>query len=175
MDQHILRPADRSQQKKRAMPKSEDAPAKLAKTRAGDGGRRIRLPTGLDALEALIPEIEGFAAEHGLDASAAFALNVALDELVNNVVSYGLRDGEGHFLEVRMRVAGGRLEVEVEDDGVAFDPFERAAPDTDLPLEERSIGGLGIEIVRQLMDEARYERQGNRNLVTLRRSLGERD
>ncbi|HUP23648.1 MAG TPA: ATP-binding protein [Thermoanaerobaculia bacterium] len=157
------------------MPKSEDAPAKPAKTRVGDGGRRIRLPTGLDALEALIPEIEGFSAEHGLDASAAFALNVALDELVNNVVSYGLRGGEGHFLEVRMRVAGGRLEVEVEDDGVAFDPFERAAPDTDLPLEERSIGGLGIEIVRQLMDEARYERQGNRNLVTLRRSLGERE
>lgn len=153
---------------------SDDAAAEPAGTLATPGERRIRLPTGLEALEALIPEVESFCADHGLDASAAFALNVALDELVNNVVSYGLADGGDHFLEVRLRVDGDQLQVEIEDDGLAFDPFDRPAPDTDLPLEERPIGGLGIEIVRQLMDEARYERLGDRNLVTLRRSLGER-
>jgi anti-sigma regulatory factor (Ser/Thr protein kinase) len=153
---------------------SDDAPADAAGALPTPGELRVRLPTGLEALEALIPEVEAFCADRGLDASAAFALNVALDELVNNVVSYGLADGGEHFLEVRLRVADDQLTVEVEDDGVAFDPFDRPAPDTELPLEERPIGGLGIEIVRQLMDEARYERLGERNLVTLRRALGER-
>lgn len=153
---------------------SDDASAPPATAPAEPGERRIRLPAGLDALESLIPEVESFCADQGLDASAAFALNVALDELVNNVVSYGLGGAGEHFLEVRLRVADAQLTVEVEDDGKAFDPFDRPPPDTDLPLEERAIGGLGIEIVRQLMDEARYERRGDRNLVTLKRSLGER-
>ena len=122
-----------------------------------------------------VPQVEGFCADQGLDASAAFALNVALDELVNNVVSYGMAEApEEAFLEVRLRVADGQLTVEIEDEGLAFDPFDRPPPDTDLPLEERPIGGLGIEIVRQLMDEATYQRLGERNLVTLRRTLGER-
>lgn len=154
------------------MPKRDDAPADPQRNPAISGERRIRLPSGLAALEALVPEIESFCAEQSLDASAAFALNVALDELVNNVVNYGLASEGDPFLEVRLRVADGQLWVEIEDDGVAFDPFDRPPPDTELPLEDRPIGGLGIEIVRQLMDEARYERQGERNLVTLRRSLG---
>jgi anti-sigma regulatory factor (Ser/Thr protein kinase) len=153
---------------------SDDDDAPRARAPAEPGERRIRLPAGLEALETLIPEVETFCADQRLDASAAFALNVALDELVNNVVSYGMGSASDHFLEVRLRVAGDQLTVEVEDDGVAFDPFDRPPPDTDLPLDERPIGGLGIEIVRQLMDEARYERHGERNLVTLRRSLGER-
>jgi anti-sigma regulatory factor (Ser/Thr protein kinase) len=153
------------------MPKRDDAHVDPQRNPATPGERRIRLPSGLAALETLVPEIESFCADQSLDASSAFALNVALDELVNNVVNYGLASGGEHFLEVRLRVADGQLWVEIEDDGVAFDPFDRPPPDTDLPLEERPIGGLGIEIVRQLMDEARYERQGDRNLVKLRRSL----
>ena len=154
------------------MTQSDDAQAEHPGLASSPGELRIRLPTGAEALETLVPEVETFCADRGLDASAAFALNVALDELVNNVVNYGLATPGDHFLEVRLRVADAQLTVEIEDDGIAFDPFDRPPPDTELPLEERPIGGLGIEIVRQLMDEARYQRVGDRNLVILKRSLG---
>ena len=63
--------------------------------------------------------------------------------------------------------SGGGLRLEIEDDGPRFDPFAVADPETDLSLEERPIGGLGLLLVRTLAAEGRYERRGERNRVVL--------
>jgi anti-sigma regulatory factor (Ser/Thr protein kinase) len=65
----------------------------------------------------------------------------------------------------------GVLRVEIVDEAAAFDPLARPAPDTDQALEERPIGGLGIHIVKQLMDDVRYRREGGKNVLTLTKRL----
>jgi anti-sigma regulatory factor (Ser/Thr protein kinase) len=67
----------------------------------------------------------------------------------------------------------GRLTVTLTDDGPPFDPFGRAAPDTTLSVEERPIGGLGLHLVRELMDKVSYERRDGYNVVVLVKELAE--
>lgn len=106
-----------------------------------------------------------FAEQHALPASVRRSVQIALDELLTNTIDYGLVGG-GHAI-VELEAAGDRVTLRLTDDGRPFDPFARAAPDTSLPLEERRIGGLGIHLVRGLMDEVSYQRREGRNVVVL--------
>jgi len=118
--------------------------------------------------------LDDFSSAHGLDRNDTWPFHVALDELLSNVVKYGQGpDGEGARIEVRLRLQGEALEMVVLDDGPAFDPLGAAAPDTVASLDERPIGGLGIEIVRRLMDNIEYARlDDGHNCLTMRRRLG---
>ena len=104
-----------------------------------------------------------FAEQHALPASVRRSLQIALDELLTNTIDYGV---VGQAI-VELEAAGDRVTLRLTDDGRPFDPFARAAPDTSLPLEERHIGGLGIHLVRSLMDEVSYQRREGRNVVVL--------
>ena len=120
--------------------------------------------------------VEGFAAfaeAHALPAPVRRSIQVALDELVYNPIVYGfLKDGNGQG-EGRVEVAleGDRVRVVITDDGPPFDPLAYATPDTALPVEAREIGGLGIHLVRKMMDDVGYERRDGRNIVTLVKRL----
>ena len=71
-----------------------------------------------------------------------------------------------------LALEGDELTIRVEDDGRAFDPLQAPPPDLDLPLEERPVGGLGIHIVRSVMDAVEYQRRGGRNVLTMRKTIG---
>jgi serine/threonine-protein kinase RsbW len=118
--------------------------------------------------------LDAFSAAHGLDRNDTWPFHVALDEILSNVVKYGQGpDGGGGRIEIQLRLEGEALEMVLVDDGPAFDPLEAAAPDTAASLDERPIGGLGIEIVRRLMDSIEYTRlEGGQNCLTMRRRLG---
>lgn len=107
----------------------------------------------------------------GLDMRVSMAFQVALDEVLTNVVDYAFPDGGGAPIEVRVGLADQQVQVEVIDRGVSFDPLSQAAPDTELALEERDIGGLGIHLVRELMDEVSWRRENDCNLLHLRKRL----
>ena len=95
-------------------------------------------------------------------------LNISLDELITNIVSYGYGDTDEHEIHVTLTERNGSLVTVLEDDGTAFDPFTSAPePDLDASVAERRIGGLGVYFVKTLMDEATYERLDNRNRITL--------
>jgi len=94
-------------------------------------------------------------------------LSIVLDELLNNIVSYAYEDDAEHDIEVDVELSGRRLALVIRDDGVPFNPFGLESPDVSKPMEERQIGGLGIHLVRSLMDEYLYQRQINKNVVTL--------
>jgi len=113
-----------------------------------------------------------FCGQHGLPDEERARLLVILDELFTNVISYGYQEaaGEGH-VEVSLSVEADRLVIEFVDDGSPFDPLTSNPPDLDLPLEERPIGGIGIAIVRALVDDICYRREGNRNRLTLCRRI----
>ena len=90
---------------------------------------------------------------------------------MTNCINYGYADANEHLIDVDMRVADGRLVVQVTDDDRAFNPMEAPAPDLSLPIEERPIGGLGLYLLRTLSDVMTYERRDRLNCVTLVKRL----
>ncbi len=112
-----------------------------------------------------------FADAHALPASIRRSVNVVLDELLNNAVRHGLARREGGEMTIEAELRPDRLSVTLTDDGPPFDPFAMAPPPTALAVEDRPIGGLGIHLVRQLMDEVGYQRRGDRNVVILAKLL----
>lgn len=119
-----------------------------------------RLTCSGAGLRALLDAIEAQLADGDAPAAVAAAVLIACDEIVSNIVNHGGADGG---VEVSVRVRDGRVAVAVIDDGAPFDPTEAAAPDTALALEDRKVGGLGIYLVREMMDRVGYTRRDGRN------------
>ena len=112
--------------------------------------------------------IEAYGESHGWPMKWVMNLNLSLDELITNIVSYGYRDGEEHEIRITLTEEEGSLKVVLEDDGIPFDPLSEAPdPDLDAGVVERRIGGLGVYFVKSLMDEVAYERRGGCNRLTL--------
>jgi sigma-B regulation protein RsbU (phosphoserine phosphatase) len=129
--------------------------------------QRITIKNRMSEIAAVNEKFEAFAEEFGIPATTAMKFNVIFDELLNNIVTYAYTDDGGHDIEVRMGLAGKRLTVTVIDDGVPFNPLSEEAPNIAAPLEEREIGGLGIHLVRNLIDDVSYQRRIGKNVMTL--------
>jgi anti-sigma regulatory factor (Ser/Thr protein kinase) len=125
-------------------------------------------PAGVREVNTAFAE---FAEAHALPADARRSLNVALDELLANALSHGRTGREPCSVTVEVELDQERAIVTVTDDGTPFDPFGRDAPDTNLSVEERPIGGLGLHLVRQLMDQVSYQRREGHNVVVLVKQL----
>ena len=117
-------------------------------------------------------KIEEFCSVNGIPPATAYAVNLSVDELLTNTISYGYEDSEEHRIDLMIRLDGDRLAIEISDDGVAFEPDSAEEPDTDAPIEDRPIGGLGIFLTRQMMDSFDYRRDEGRNIVTLTKKTG---
>jgi serine/threonine-protein kinase RsbW len=115
--------------------------------------------------------IEAFGARHALDTRLIFNVNLAVDEILTNIISYAYPDGGSHDIVVRLSLTTRELIVEVEDDGQAFNPLELGIPDLDKPLEQRPIGGLGIHLVRKVMDRLEYRRQAGKNVLLMAKTV----
>lgn len=126
--------------------------------------------TQADAAQ-LEPWIRSFAAAANLSANARQAFDLALAEWVTNIISYGFPDDREHLIRLRFLADGDSASVEVVDDGVAFNPLTVPPVDTQTPLEGRAIGGLGIHLIRRLMDQVEYSRTEGRNVLKLRRRI----
>ena len=115
---------------------------------------------------------EAFARNCGLADDERARLLVILEELFTNVVAHGYKgEFEADSVAVALDWRRGRLTINFVDNGPPFDPLAHSAPDLDAPAEQRPIGGLGIAIVRALVDRARYCRQGHHNHLHLVRRL----
>ena len=111
-------------------------------------------------------------ARHGeLNAEAVSEVELALEEVLVNVVNYAYRGDAARRARVGFALNDGELTIEVEDDGEPFNPLEKQAPDLDLPIEERQIGGLGIHLVVTLMDVVEYQREDGKNRLRLKKRV----
>jgi serine/threonine-protein kinase RsbW len=108
--------------------------------------------------------VERFGVEQHLPADTLINVNLVLDEVVSNVIKYGRAGTAAGAIDVSLVLEGGRLTIEVSDDGIAL---EATPPDLDLPITERPIGGLGIHIVKALTETAAYRREHERNHLSM--------
>jgi serine/threonine-protein kinase RsbW len=115
---------------------------------------------------------ERFGAEERLTEDEVMAINLVLDEVVTNTIEYGYDDTGRHEIRVTLAVEGDTLTIVVDDDARAFDPLAAPPPDLTLALEDRPVGGLGIHIVRTLMEAVDYQRRDGHNVLTMRKTIG---
>ena len=127
----------------------------------------ISLTNDLQELAVVAGEVDAFCARHGIAPAIAYAVNLSLDELLTNTISYGYEDDGQHDIDIALRLEDGVIVVEISDDGIPFEPASAPAPDTDAPLQDRPIGGLGIFLVGRMMDSFEHRYSDGRNIVTL--------
>lgn len=135
--------------------------------------RRLVLPNDIETIPQLNEFIDSVAEEVGLEMSLTMSLNLALEEAVVNVMEYAYPEGQKGNVEIEVTADQQWMTFVITDTGIAFDPTMKEDADTTLSAEERPIGGLGIFLVRQLMDVIDYKRQDNKNVLTLQKKLGE--
>lgn len=127
----------------------------------------LRIGNVLAELDAVEEQFHEFALRNHIPDAIRQPVSIVLDEMLNNIISYAYLDEERHEIDIRIELTGLRLVLTITDDGVPFNPFGRGAPDTSLAVGDRDIGGLGIHLVRNMMDEYLYQRHIDRNVVTL--------
>jgi sigma-B regulation protein RsbU (phosphoserine phosphatase) len=92
---------------------------------------------------------------------------MALDEFLNNIISYAYKDDQHHAIQITSERVDDSVVITIIDDGIPFNPFTSAPPDTTAGIEERDVGGLGIHLVKEMMDEVSYQRRVNQNVVKI--------
>jgi anti-sigma regulatory factor (Ser/Thr protein kinase) len=130
-------------------------------------GFTVRLANDTPAIHHLVDLVEAFFARNHLPAAAAHTFGLAFDEVLTNIVSYAHPVPGRHEIEVSVLLDDGEVTAEVVDDGKPFDPLHEARdPDTTLSVEDRPIGGLGVFLVKRLMDRVEYRRADDKNHLT---------
>jgi len=136
-----------------------------------EGSISIRLAADVKEIERLNRLVRQFGELHDVPSRTLYAVNLALDELVTNVILYGYENPAGKEVLVRVDTIGSELIASVHDDAKAFDPLKAPPPDLHAPLEDRALGGLGIHLVRSLMDQVSYAREDGKNVLTIRKRI----
>ncbi len=117
-------------------------------------------------LPAVIEFVETACGDAAINPDFCFDLTLAVEEAASNVIEHGYKNRGGH-LSVRMIVAGSDVTFELRDQAKPFKPGKIGRPDESIPLEERPVGGLGLHLMHQLMDEVHYETLPDGNLLTM--------
>ena len=134
---------------------------------SADGHHRLVVPNSFSELARVSAWVRGLAHERGLAHRLAYGLELAVNEALTNVMSYAYCDDARHDIVVRLHAQPDRIRVEVEDDGVAFNPLELPAEAPPESLEKSRATGRGILLMRGFMDELHYLRRDNRNVLTM--------
>ena len=99
-------------------------------------------------------------------------INLALEEVVSNIINYGFDDDQEHKIEIAIELVKDLVRITVTDEGLAFNPLEKKDPDSlDKPIEEREVGGLGIYFVKQFMDHEEYRRENGKNILIIEKKI----
>lgn len=127
----------------------------------------IRMEPQANELDAVFDEVHDFANQANLPEGLVFQIKLILEELALNVINYGNKGGT-EPIEIGLSAKGETIVLQISDVGQPFDPMKDApAPDLTLSLEERPIGGLGLYLVKTMVDEMHYRWEDGRNHLTL--------
>ncbi len=133
--------------------------------------RNITLPNDISETPQLAEFVDSVCEALHFDQATIMKMNLAIEEAVVNVMNYAYPKGEHGDVNIEAVANDQRLKFTITDSGAPFDPTSRDEVDTTLSAEERPIGGLGIHLIRQIMDSINYERTDGKNVLTLRKKL----
>lgn len=131
----------------------------------------FELKSDLGELETLCQHLNRFGEITGLSEACITDMNICLDEMFTNIVSYGFKDDLEHAISFTINLDNLEVTLIIEDDGIPFNPLEKKEPETPPDLIDVRIGGLGIHIVRKLMDAISYKRECNKNKLTMKKFI----
>lgn len=133
---------------------------------------KFNIINDLKELGTLAEKIEFAAEEWKLNSNTSYKINLCLDELVTNTISYGFNDNKEHEIIIELNLNNdNEIQIIIIDDGIEFNPLKAEAPDLDSELEDKKLGGLGIYFVKKFMDKVDYFREGNKNILKLIKKL----
>jgi sigma-B regulation protein RsbU (phosphoserine phosphatase) len=138
---------------------------------SNNGELQFTLKNRVAEIARLGERLGEFAALHQLTPNVLYNLNLALEEAVNNIISHGYSDHREHEIRVRIRVESGAVIAELKDDARPFNPLTAPNANVTTPLDERPAGGLGIHLMRKLMDGIEYQRLEDGNLLIMKKNL----
>ena len=137
----------------------------------GDKQITFSLAGSLSELDRLSDKLKMVGDQWNLNEKMVLQMNLALDELFTNVVSYGLDDQAEQQISFSLDNCGDEIKITVTDGGKPFDPTCAPDPALDLPLDKQPVGGLGIFLMRQYTDRIEYRRENKKNIVTLTKKI----
>ena len=129
--------------------------------------RHLILHNDIREIPQLAAFMETIAAETKMDSSLAMSMNLALEEAVSNVILYAYPKGSDGLVDIEAYIREDRLDFIITDSGVPFDPTSVADPDVTLDVKDRPVGGLGIYLVKSIMDHVSYARQEGKNILSM--------
>ena len=135
--------------------------------------KNILINNNLSEIERLSKAVAEFGKKNNLSSEVIYDVRLALEEVVSNIISYGFEDNYEHQISIEMNLQGETLTMKIKDDGKPFNPLEVKSTNLDKPFDEREIGGMGIHIVRKLMDKILYKREEGNNVLQLTKYLAD--
>ena len=133
--------------------------------------KEIRIKNRVDELERVNQFVEEIGEELGLDMELQMNLNLVMEEMVSNVIFYAYPEGKAAEIELLAESDGKELTFVLSDKGKEFDPTAKADADPDVNPAERDIGGMGIYIVKNIMNKVTYQRLEGKNLLTMKKTI----
>jgi len=131
----------------------------------------LKIKNDIGEIAVLRDKIGGFCRCKGVPQRFVNNVKLAIDEILTNVISYAFKDRDTHEIIIRAEFEGIFLHIEIEDDGWQFNPLGLPDPDIQKPLEDRQIGGLGVYLVRKLMDCVEYRRESEKNILIMKKNI----
>jgi anti-sigma regulatory factor (Ser/Thr protein kinase) len=119
--------------------------------------------------------VERFCRINRIGGDDLFNLRLVLDEAVINIIVHGYEDEAEHHINVSLALEGSTIAIDIDDDGMPYNPLDAPPPQFDRPIEERRIGGLGVHIIKSLARSVEYRREEGRNHLAIVMKLGAAD
>jgi serine/threonine-protein kinase RsbW len=133
--------------------------------------RTLLIENRMDELSVVADFLDELAEEWVLSAALVLSLNLVLEEALTNIIIYGFNIGEEHTIEMNFKKSADNISILLTDDGKAYDPTLKEDPDITLSADERPIGGLGIFLIKKIMDKVEYHRMNNKNFLSLTKNI----
>lgn len=121
----------------------------------------------LHSLESLMNATTNFLEDQEVDAQSVYRINLALEEMITNIIKHGYDDYESHEIHVTIQVLDYEIVGIIEDDGHEFDPLGESEKNQSIALQERPIGGMGIHLIKKLLTMT-YQREAKKNILEIR-------
>ena len=132
----------------------------------------LRIEAKVEKLDEVLEFMQEYLDKQDCSPKVGIQLAVAVEEIYVNIAHYAYvdREGTGDAI-IQFNMEGNQLVITFIDSGIPFDPLAKADPDVTLSVEERQIGGLGIYMVKKSMDDVKYERKDDQNILTLYKTI----